>query len=134
MRYPPGWRLARGDRGTATAVLTGPGEAIAGYLNLTPRQGAETLANWPEFRLEHNRMEGDRDLQRLSSATNLVFPTGRGSCVEDSYTTRSGARYTEIACLISGRRSGVVVVGAAPPALWPRERGDLARAVAGVTA
>ena len=43
LHYPPGWRPAPGDAGTATAVLLDPGHHISGYLNVTPRQGAEGL-------------------------------------------------------------------------------------------
>jgi hypothetical protein len=125
---PPGWRREHGDRGSATAALLGPDGRFLGYLNLTPRQGAETFADWPSFRVEHNREEGDRAVRRLSSATGLHFLDGRGSCVKDSYTTQTGSRFTEIACLVGGRAESVVV-GAAPPARWSTMSGVLERAI-----
>src|SRR3954451_18663804 len=45
--YPSTWRPIRTDPGTASVALLGPRHSIRGYLNLTPHQGAETLANWP---------------------------------------------------------------------------------------
>lgn len=105
-----------------------------GYLNLTPRQGRESLSNWLSFRVDHNRDEGDRAVRRLAGATNLGFGDARGSCVRDSYTTKTGAHYVEIACLVVGSRTGVVVVGAAPPSSWGQESGAIKRSIAGVRA
>jgi hypothetical protein len=128
---PDGWVPARGDAGTRTAELKRrPGE-IVGYLNATPREGAETLANWPAFRPGHNREEGDRDVRLLASARDVRFRAATGSCVLDAYRTISGARYREIACLVAGRSASAVVVGAAPPRLWAAEAPVLERAVAG---
>src|SRR5690242_14960757 len=58
LAYPQGWRLTRTDPGTVTATLRRGGE-IAGYLNVTPQGGDETLSNWASFRPAHNREEGD---------------------------------------------------------------------------
>ena len=41
--FPPGWRLIHGDRGTATAALFDAQRRFLGYLNLTPRQGADPI-------------------------------------------------------------------------------------------
>lgn len=133
MAYPPTWRRAHGDPGTATVVLLSPNRHFLGYLNLTPRQGAETLANWSTFRVRHNAEEGDRGIKRLAAAQGLHFLTGHGSCVKDSYATEIGAQYVEIACLVAGARTTSVIVGAAPPAAWSRVSGTLERAIAGVT-
>ncbi|HZU59903.1 MAG TPA: hypothetical protein VE983_03005, partial [Solirubrobacteraceae bacterium] len=103
-------------------------------LNLTPRQGGETPSNWRAFRLEHNREEGDRDVRSLGAATSLRFRTARGTCVKDSYLSGSGNAYIEIACLITGARTGVVAVGAAPPSAWSRQSGVIERAIEGVEA
>ncbi len=132
LAYPPGWRRVSGDRGTATAVLFGADGTYLGYLNLTPRQGSETLSSWASFRVEHNGEEGDRAVKRLAAATGLHFLTGHGSCVRDSYTTKTRARYTEIACLVAGTRTDSVIVGAAPPGNWGRLSGVLERAIEGV--
>ena len=99
--YPPGWRIVPGDRGTATAALLGEGGRYLGYLNVTPRQGDEHVATWASFRIAHNADEGDTAVKRIAAATGLRFRAGHGSCVQDSYTTRTGARYIEVACLMA---------------------------------
>jgi hypothetical protein len=126
--YPPGWRPIKTDPGTASVALLGRGGRIDGYLNATPRQGDETLANWRRFRPQHNSGEGDRHERILASTTNARFRAGHGSCVIDTYTT-SKATYREIACLVAGERSTAVMVAAAPNALWDRQAGKLERAV-----
>lgn len=132
MAYPTRWRRERGDAGTATAVLVGKDRRFIAYLNLTPHQGTETLANWSSFRVDHNADEGDRAIKRLAAARGLHFRTGPGSCIKDSYTTSVGAHYIEIACLVAGPRGQTVIVGAAPPSTWARESGVLERAIEGV--
>jgi hypothetical protein len=128
LAYPPGWKPIKTDPGTATVALLGNRNEINGYLNVTPRQGPETLANWQQFRTGHNRGEGDRSVRLVASSSGLTFRAGRGACVIDTYTT-SKAAYREIACLVSGRGSTAVVVAAAPSALWDREAAALQRAV-----
>jgi hypothetical protein len=128
LAYPPGWKPIETDPGTASVALLGNGSRIDGYLNVTPKQGPETLANWSRFRTGHNRGEGDRNLRVIASSNDLTFRTGRGSCVIDTYTT-SKAAYREIACLVSGHGSTSVVVAAAPSALWNRQAAVLQRAV-----
>src|SRR6266550_2488432 len=127
--YPRTWRPIRTDPGTASVALLGRGRSIRGYLNLTPRQGTETLANWPSFRIEHLGDEGSTDVRLIASAHGLSFRSGRGSCVIDSYRT-SRTRYREIACLVGGTRSSSVVVGAAPSKTWARQAGTIERAIA----
>jgi len=133
LSYPPGWRPIKTDPGTASVALLRSGGRIAAYLNATPKQGTETLANWSRFRPEHNRDEGDRSVRLLASANDLTFRSGRGSCVLDRYTTTK-ATYREIACLVSGPRSSAVVVAAAPRALWDRHAATLERAIASFAA
>ncbi len=128
LAYPPGWRAIKTDPGTASVALLGGGGRIDGFLNATPKQGAETLANWKRFRPAHNLEEGDRSVRLIASANDLTFRSGRGSCVIDAYTT-SKATYREIACLMSGPRSSAVVVAAAPTALWDHQAATLERAV-----
>jgi hypothetical protein len=126
--YPPGWTAIKTDPGTASVALLAGGERIDGYLNATPRQGTETLADWSRFRPEHNQDEGDRGVRLLAATTTARFRSGRAACVLDTYTT-SKANYREIACLVSGRGSSAVVIAAAPTALWNRQAGTLERAV-----
>jgi hypothetical protein len=130
LAYPPRWKLARGDRGTATAILAGPRGRILGYLNITPRQGGESLANWPTFRVAHNAHEGERRGLREGVRTSIHFRTGSGSCVRDSYTTPTGVRYVELACLVRGAHASTVIVGAAPRPQWPAVAPILERAIA----
>jgi hypothetical protein len=127
--YPRTWRPIRTDPGTASVALLGHGRSIRGYLNLTPRQGTETLANWPSFRIEHLGDEGSTDVRLIASAHGLGFRSGRGTCVIDSYRT-SRARYREIACLVAGTRTSSVVVGAAPSKTWAQQAGTIERAIA----
>jgi hypothetical protein len=128
LAYPPGWRAIKTDPGTASVALLGGGDRIDAYLNATPKQGPETLANWSRFRPEHNRGEGNRRVRVVASASDVSFGSGRSSCVIDSYTT-SKAAYREIACLVAGPSSSAVVVAAAPTSLWGDKSATLERAV-----
>ena len=128
LAYPPGFQPIKTDPGTASVALLGHGGRIDGYLNATPKQGTETLANWSRFRPAHNRDEGDRNVRVIASARNLKFRGGRGSCVIDTYTT-SKASYREIACLVAGRTTSAVIVAAAPVELWNAQAATLRRAV-----
>ena len=130
MAYPPGWRAIKTDPGTVSAALMGPHGRIRGYLNATPRSGAETLANWATFRVAHNREEGDRAVVRESTASGVHFRSGVGSCVTDRYATTTGAHYREIACIVRGARGTTVIVAAAPPSDWSRIAPQLQRSVA----
>src|SRR4051794_101425 len=71
LSYPPGWRPIKTDPGTASVALLGDGHRIDGFLNATPKQGKETLANWSRFRPAHNREEGDRNVRVIASARDL---------------------------------------------------------------
>ena len=133
LAYPPGWKSIKTDPGTASAALLGMGGQIDGYLNATPKQGPETLANWSRFRPQHNRGEGARNVRLLAAISNARFRSGRGSCVIDTYTT-SKATYREIACLLSGPTSSAVVVAAAPNQLWAEQAASLERAVSSFSA
>jgi hypothetical protein len=130
LAQPPGWRPVRTDTDTGTASFArlGPNRAIVAYLNATPRQGTETLANWPTFRVHHNAEEGSRDIRTLAAARGLRFRSGPGSCVIDQYRT-SARSYREIACLVAGHGRATVIVAAATPALWPREAPVIERAI-----
>lgn len=133
MAYPPGWQPVHGDRGTATAVLRGRHRDFVGYLNLTPRQGNETLTNWRFFRIAHNAQEGDRNVTPLARAQGLRFRSGQGSCVRDSYITSTGAAFIELACLVTGSKATSVIIGAAPPRAWTRISPSIERAISAFT-
>jgi len=133
LAYPADWRPIRGDSGTASAALRDAHGRFAGYLNLTPRQAGETLANWPAFRIRHIREEGDLVAVEQGSARGVPFRDGaRGTCVRDAYTTSTHLRFVEIACLIHGRRADSVIVAAAPPEQWARQWPTLRRAIGAV--
>jgi len=129
LSYPPGWRPVETDPGTASVALLS-GDRFDGFLNATPKGGAETAANWSRFRPDHNRGEGNRHVRLLASAQDLPFRSGRGSCVIDTYAT-SKATFREIACLVTGPDSTAVVVAAAPNADWDDQAATLQRAVSG---
>jgi hypothetical protein len=133
LAYPPGWIPIKTDPGTASVALLGGGERIDGYLNATPSQGNETLADWSRFRPQHNQGEGDHEVRLVASTTNGRFRSGRGACVIDTYST-SKASYREIACLVAGPRSSTVVVAAAPTTLWDQQAATLQRAVSSFVA
>jgi hypothetical protein len=132
MAYPAAWSRQHSDAGTATAVLPGADGSYLGYVNVTPRQGAETFSNWASFRVEHNAEEGDLGVKRLAAVRGLRFLSGRGSCVKDTYATKIGARYVEIACLVGGSRGDTVIVAAASAKAWATESGTLERAIEGL--
>jgi hypothetical protein len=69
------------------------------------------------------------DVKPVASATNLRFRGAQGSCVVDDYRSSTGRSYREIACIVAGTRATTVVVGAAPPAQWPRQRPAIERAI-----
>jgi hypothetical protein len=125
---PPGWRTVRADPGAASFAVLDRHRAILAYLNATPRQGAETLTNWPGFRTRHNAQEGSRDIRTIAAARRLRFRSGRGSCVIDQYRTTVRA-YREIACLVAAPGRATVVVGAATPRLWSHEAPVIERAI-----
>jgi hypothetical protein len=127
--YPTTWRPIRTDPGTVSVALIGHGRSIRGYLNATPRQGTETLANWPSFRIQHLREEeNSKGVRLIASAHGLAFRSARGSCVIDSYRT-SRTRYREIACLVAGSRTSSVLVGAAPSKTWAQQAETIERAI-----
>jgi hypothetical protein len=132
LAYPPGWHAIHTDSGTASVALTNQRHKIVGYLNATPRQGAETLENWAGFRTGHIREEGSRQVRTAAMATGLRFRSGHGSCVVDAY--RNGTtRYREIACIVKGARATTVIVGAAPATQWARQARVIEPAIASFT-
>jgi hypothetical protein len=129
LRYPPGWRRVAGDTGTATAVLQDAQHAFLGYLNLTPHQANENLSTWASFRTRHNTLEGDRGVTELAAATSVPFRNGHASCVRDAYTTSTGNRFIELACLIVGPPAASVLVGAVPPQMFEQISPIIERAI-----
>ena len=129
LAFPASWRSIVSDPGTRTAAIRSSDGRIAGYLNATPQQGDETLADWSTFRLEHNQEEGDTNVKLVAASDNLMFRGGHGSCVIDDYRSSSGHQYREIACIVAGANATTVVVGAAPPSDWHSQSPALERAI-----
>jgi hypothetical protein len=69
------------------------------------------------------------DVTPIASVTNLRFRDGHGSCVIDGYTSSTGHRYREIACIVAGTSATTVVVGAAPPARWHQKAPVIERSI-----
>jgi hypothetical protein len=119
--HPPDWKEIPGDKGTVSFSLRDGRGLYRGYLNVTPRQGAERLAGWADFRTNRNRAEGDRKVREQAAAEGLSFAAASGSCVIDDYRSRVGSNlYTELACIASGRRYTNVFIGAALSRDWAR--------------
>lgn len=134
MSYPARWTRIHSDPGTASVASFDHAHHFLAYLNITPQQGDETLANWARFRIDHNAEDEDHDVRLLEAGNALRFRDGPGACVKDRYTTTIGSRYVELACLIAGRKSGVVIVAASPSRMWNRTAPLLERAISAVRA
>jgi hypothetical protein len=129
LAYPPAWRPIPGDTGTVTVALRDHAGRYLGYLNLTPRQGAERLTGWAAFRIARNREEGDTDVHMLAYSQGVRFIAAHGSCVVDQYKSRVAEHlYRELACIVSGRAHTSVFVGAALVSSWAAIGPILARA------
>ncbi len=129
LAYPRDWRSIQSDPGTVTAALRARSGKIRGYLNATPQQANETLANWSGFRIAHNRDEGDSDVTPVAWANDLRFRGARGSCVIDDYRSSANRSFREVACIVRGQRGTSVVVGASPPDQWRQQKPAIERAV-----
>jgi hypothetical protein len=104
-------------------------------LNVTPKQGDETLRNWPGFRVGHLLDDDASAATMTGQATGLRFQGGTGSCVLDSYTTKVHANhYREIACFVQGSRGASVLVAATPAANWGKYAALLEEAVSAYAA
>lgn len=121
MSYPPSMQPVRSDAGAASAASLSPSGAYLLYLNATSHEGAETLRNWPVYRISHLLGDDARSARELSAASCVRFIGGTCSCVLDTYVTKVGAHhYTELACLVRGSHASSVVIGAARVRLGPR--------------
>lgn len=128
LSYPQSLRPMPGDKGTLSEGLSTSGKVLI-YLNVTPRQGDETLAGWADFRVEH-LTDDDASSARLDDTARLAFRGGPGSCVIDDYVTKVHANhYREIACYVQGAHASSVLVAATPTADWARYAGVLEEAV-----
>ena len=126
---PAGWRQA--SPAGRDAVLSYPASVLV-YLNVTPRQGGETLRSWPAFRLAHLREDGDSAVRLDAASATLPFRGGQGRCVLDDYTTKvHNNHYREIACFVRGARGASVLVAATRAVTWGHYGALLERVVNG---
>jgi hypothetical protein len=131
LAYPAAMQLVAGDRGAVSAVQLSRSGSYLLYLNATPRQGDETLRNWPAFRVSHLLDDDASTAHELASIGGVRFLGGTGTCVSDAYVTKVGAHhFTEIACFVQGRTSASIIIAAAPTADWGSSYGLLRRAIA----
>jgi hypothetical protein len=123
LSYPGSLRPMHGDRGTVTLGSTARSGAVLVYLNVTPKQGGETLGNWTDFRLEHLREDGQTAVHLDAVSPALHFRGGPGRCVIDNYATKiDNNRYDEIACIVQGAHATSVLVAATSTAAWQAQR------------
>ena len=119
LSYPRMLRPMHSDPGTVTFGLSTRAGAVLVYLNVTPRQGDETLQNWQRFRVAHLAEEGQRAVRVDATSAILPFRGGQGRCVVDDYTSRvHNNRYREIACLVRGAHASSVLIAATRVVAW----------------
>ena len=130
LSYPGSLRPEHGDPGTVTAGSTARSGEVLVYLNVTPKQGDETLHNWPDSRMEHLREDGQSVVHLDGVSGPLNFRGGHGRCVMDNYTTDiHHNHYNEIACIVQGAHATSVLVAATSTAAWRANRALLEKAV-----
>ena len=131
LAFPPVMHQVEGDSGTVTAARFGASGTYLLYINATPKQNNETLADWPDFRIDHLIDEDATTARLLAASHGIRFLGGTGTCVIDSYVTKIKAHhFTELACFVQGKTGSSVITAAAPTADWKSESGTLMRAVA----
>jgi hypothetical protein len=119
LSYPNTLVPMHGDQGTVTVGRNSRSGAVLVYLNVTRRQGDETLRDWPGFRLEHLREDGESAVHVDGVSPSLNFRGGQGRCVIDNYTTDIHRNhYQEIACFVRGPHAASVLVAATSTGMW----------------
>lgn len=130
LSFPGSLRPEHGDPGTVTVGSTARSGAVLVYLNVTPKQGGETLHNWPGFRMEHLREDGQSAVHLDAVSGPLNFRGGHGRCVIDNYTTDiHHNHYNEIACIVQGAHATSVLVAATSAAAWQANHALLEKVV-----
>ena len=116
---PPRLKPLGGSGGSLSFAARGSHGAYFAFLNVTPKQGTESLAGWAAFRLAALRAGGGQSIHEDAASGTLAFRGGSGACVIDDYVTRVAANpFHEIACLVQGSHTASVLVVATPPADW----------------
>jgi hypothetical protein len=112
---PAGFRTVEGDPGTLSVALRNSAGTYLGYLNVTPRQGHETLQDWPAFRLSHMLDDDAVTVHQDAEVTAVRTPNGTRSCVTDDYVTTVGHHhFHEVACYVTSGSASSVIVAATP--------------------
>jgi hypothetical protein len=112
---PPGFRTVDGDPGTLSVALRNSAGTYLGYLNVTPRQGPETLQNWAASRLTHLRGDNAVSVHEDAMVQSVRTAAAMRSCVIDDYVTTMGHfQFHEVACYVMRGSVGSVVVAATP--------------------
>jgi len=131
LAFPPSMHRVQADHGALSVAEFGHSGSFLLYLNATPKQGKETLLDWPRFRIDHVAEEEHTTPRLIAASRDVRFLGGTGTCVIDTYVTKvKSNHYTEVACYVQGKTSSSVIIGAAPAADWARASGQLMRAVA----
>jgi hypothetical protein len=113
---PPGFRTVEGDPGTLSVALRNSAGTYLGYLNVTPRQGHETLQDWAAFRLSHLLHDDAVSVHEDATAESVGTVGAVRSCVTDNYvTTIDHHHFHEVACYVTTRSHSSSVVVAATP-------------------
>jgi hypothetical protein len=112
---PPGFRAVEGDPGTLSVALLNSVGTYLGYLNVTPRQGDETLRDWAAFRLSHLLADDAVSVHEDAMVRSVRTAAAVRSCVTDDYVTTIGNHhFHEVACYVMSGSVGSVVVAAIP--------------------
>ncbi len=112
---PPGFHTVEGDPGTLSVALRNSPATYLGYLNLTPRQGHETLQNWAAFRLSHLLGDDVVSVHEDGTVQSVGTAAAVRSCVTDDYVTTIGHHhFHEVACYVTSGSVRSVVVAATP--------------------
>jgi hypothetical protein len=112
---PPGFRTLDGDPGTLSVTLVNSAGTYLGYINVTARQGSETLHDWAAFRLTHLRDDDAVSVHQDAVVQSVRTTRTVRSCVIDDYVTTVGHHpFHEVACYVTSGSVGSVVVAATP--------------------
>jgi hypothetical protein len=112
---PPGFRTVGGDPGSLSVALRNSAGTYLGYLNVTPRQGPETLQDWAAFRLTHLQSDDAVSVHEDAMVQSVRTEAAVRSCVIDDYVTKVGHhQFHEVACYVMRGSVGSVVVAATP--------------------
>ena len=130
LSYPGSLHPMHGDDGTVTVGSTAKSGKVLMYLNVTPKQGEESLGDWTDSRLEHLREDGQYQVHLDGASPALQFRGGPGRCVIDNYTTKiRGNHYDEIACIVQGAQATSVLVAATSTTAWQANHALLEKVV-----